>query len=1034
MRVRACRRSLLLAGLLVCGGTRCVAQNSKIFQYFYDNLGQLVKVVDSTGVVIQYVYDPAGNLLQINRSTLGSSTAVAIFNVLPQRGTAGTTVTIQGQGFDPTPANDTVKFNSTLAAVTSATVSQLVTTVPVGAKTGPVSVTVGGVTAQGDVFTVLPRLVSLAVTPANPSISAGRTVQITATGTFDDGTAQDLTTSVNWNSSDLGKARISNALGSQGLVQGIAAGSTTITASSGSVTGSTTLTVTSSVLASIGVSPATPSLALGSKLQFSATATFSDGSAQDLTNVVTWGSSDLTVATISNTPASAGLASALGIGSTSITATSGSVTGSTVLTVTAAPTAIPRFAYLGGLTDSIFIYSVDPVTGQLRANGNVSLGPFGGPSSMAAHPSGKFLYATNGSGNALFGGLSAFTIDSSTGGLTPIYSPQLFAGSADVVVMDPLGRFVYSTSQGYVEGFTIDALGALTPVPGSPFAAGSGQTSLSVDPTGKFLYVTNPGDCSSAGSIAAFRIDPTTGTLTALAGSPFATDICPASVTVHPSGQFLYAITFGAGGAIIPPGISGYAIDSAGVLTPIPGSPFGFTVSVPSPSPLAIDPSGKFAYTTDLSGITAAFAIDSTTGALTPIAGQPFAGLLNGISVAVDPSGQFVYIKERGGTVSICLLDRTTGAFTPVRTVRTNAQAQGATTGDIVFTQGKAPVTYTPKSVYVADSGDNDLSAYTVDALSGALSPITGSPFSAGSSPQSVAVDVRGKLAYLANKASNNISGYTIDQSTGAIIQMTGSAFPAGSSPAAVAIDPSDRFVYVANASSNDISIFNIDPASGNLAPVTSIPSPVVAGTTPVALAIDVNGRYLYVANQGSNNLSQYSIHFDSGAITNLSGSPFQAGTNPVSVAVDPFGRFIYVANKGSGNISGYLHPTFVGLVPVAGSPFGAGSNPVSVTVDPSGRFAFVANQGDNTISTYTIDQNSGALSPVAGSPFAAGTAPSSVSVDVSGKFVYVTNSGSNNVSVFAINSANGALTPVAGSPFASGSGPLSVITTGTIH
>lgn len=1032
MRVRGCCRSLLVASLLVCGGMRCAAQNSITFQYYYDNLGQLIKVVDSTGVVIQYVYDPAGNLLQINRSTLGSSTSLAIFNFLPKQGTAGTTVTIQGQGFDPTPANDIVRFNGAVAAVTLATANQLVTTVPAGAKTGPLSVTVGGVTAQGDVFTVLPRLVSLAVTPANPSISAGRTVQFTATGTFDDGTAQDLTTSVNWNSSNIGVARINNALGSQGLAQGIAAGSTTITAASGSVSGSTTLTVTSSVLASIGVSPATPSLSLASKLQFVATATFSDGSTQDFTRVVTWGSSDVTVASISNTPASAGLATGLGIGSANISATSGSVTGSTVLTVTAAPTAIPRFAYLGGLTDSIFIYSVDPTTGQLRANGNVSLGPFGGPASLAVHPAGKFLYATDSSLNALFGGLSAYSIDSSTGGLTPIYSPQLFPGTASVVVMDPLGRFVYATSLGRVEGFTIDAVGALTPVPGSPFVVGSGQTSLSVDPTGKFLYVTNPGDCSSAGSIAAFRIDPTTGTLTALAGSPFATDICPGSVTVHPSGQFLYAITFGAGGAIIPPGISGYAIDSAGVLTPISGSPFSFNMS--SPSPLAIDPSGKFAYTTDLSGITAAFAIDSTTGALTPIAGQPFAGLLNGISVAVDPSGQFVYIKERGGTVSICLLDRTTGAFTPVRTVRTNAQAQGVTTGDIVFTQGNAPVTYTPKSIYVADSGDNDLSAYTVDALSGALSPITGSPFSAGSSPQSVAVDVRGKLAYLANKASNNISGYTIDQSTGAIIQLTGSAFPAGSSPAAVAIDPSDRFVYVANASSNDISIFNIDPASGNLTPVTNIPSPVVAGTTPVALAIDVNGRYLYVANQGSNNLSQYNIHFDSGAITNLSGSPFQAGTNPVSVAVDPFGRFIYVANKGSGNISGYLHPTFVGLVPVAGSPFGAGSNPVSVTVDPSGRFAFVANQGDNTISTFTIDQNSGALSPVAGSPFAAGTAPSSVSVDVSGKFVYVTNSGSNNVSVFAINSANGVLTPVAGSPFASGSGPLSVITTGTIH
>ncbi len=87
-------------------------------------------------------------------------------------------------------------------------------------------------------------LVSLAVTPANPSIADGTTKQFTATGTYSDGTTQNLTTTAAWSSSYTSVATISNASGSNGLATAVGAGTTTITAASGSVSGSTTLTVT----------------------------------------------------------------------------------------------------------------------------------------------------------------------------------------------------------------------------------------------------------------------------------------------------------------------------------------------------------------------------------------------------------------------------------------------------------------------------------------------------------------------------------------------------------------------------------------------------------------------------------------------------------------------------------------------------------------------------------------------------------------------------------------------------------------------
>jgi YD repeat-containing protein len=112
---------------------------------FYDDLGQLTKVIDPNGNVTTYTYDAVGDILQVSRSAVSSGT-LAIFNFSPQQGPVGGTVTIQGQNFSTTPTNDTVKFNGAAAVVVSATAATLVVMVPTGATTGPISVTLGGTT------------------------------------------------------------------------------------------------------------------------------------------------------------------------------------------------------------------------------------------------------------------------------------------------------------------------------------------------------------------------------------------------------------------------------------------------------------------------------------------------------------------------------------------------------------------------------------------------------------------------------------------------------------------------------------------------------------------------------------------------------------------------------------------------------------------------------------------------------------------------------------------------------------------------
>jgi len=191
-------------------------------------------------------------------------------------------------------------------------------------------------------------LVSIAVTPATPSIAIGVSQQFTATGTFSDGSTRNITTSVTWSSS----AATAAAITSGGKALALAAGTTTITATYGGISGTSILTVTSVTLVSIAVTPVTPSIAIGAIKQFTATGTFSDKSTQDITASVTWNSSSPAIATIT----SAGLATGVAPGTVSITATSGTVVAYTTLTVTSVTLVSIAFnqtttSIAGGTTD-----------------------------------------------------------------------------------------------------------------------------------------------------------------------------------------------------------------------------------------------------------------------------------------------------------------------------------------------------------------------------------------------------------------------------------------------------------------------------------------------------------------------------------------------------------------------------------------------------------------------------------------------------------------------------------------------------------
>jgi YD repeat-containing protein len=198
MRPRRRARCVALVALLaiVIAALPARGQQANV-NYVYDALGRLIAVIDQQGDVGVYNYDAVGNLLSIERVNVsGLSGSVAISLVTPNRGMVGATVTVFGKGFSATPSQNAVAFNSTSATVTEAEPNRLVTTVPVGATTGSITVTapLGNATSPS-AFTVISVTGPLTLAPATALVLPNRTQQFAAT--LNGSATSDVTWTVN---------------------------------------------------------------------------------------------------------------------------------------------------------------------------------------------------------------------------------------------------------------------------------------------------------------------------------------------------------------------------------------------------------------------------------------------------------------------------------------------------------------------------------------------------------------------------------------------------------------------------------------------------------------------------------------------------------------------------------------------------------------------------------------------------------------------------------------------------------------------
>jgi 6-phosphogluconolactonase len=290
------------------------------------------------------------------------------------------------------------------------------------------------------------------------------------------------------------------------------------------------------------------------------------------------------------------------------------------------------------------------------------------------------------------------------------------------IALHPSTNFLYvaNLTSNTVSGFSLDhTSGFLTPVGTAltPISTGPSPIALSVNPGGQFLYVLNQGDAT----ISIYAIDPVRGILTST-GPAFSTGLTnPQGMLISP-GSFLYIIA-GTAGSTTANAISVFSIGSDGALTPAAG---GFTAAANSTlSGMTTDPKGQFMYVADSANNNVHSLSIDASGALSEVAGSPFAAGTQPVAVAVNGAGTFVYVSNSGSN-NVSAYTANSGVLT--EDAGSPFPTQG--TGTVVATQpGFLLVDATNTFLFVANQGGRSIASFGINAADGTLVPVSTSPF-----------------------------------------------------------------------------------------------------------------------------------------------------------------------------------------------------------------------------------------------------------------------------------------------------------------
>ncbi len=297
--------------------------------------------------------------------------------------------------------------------------------------------------------------------------------------------------------------------------------------------------------------------------------------------------------------------------------------------------------------------------------------------------------------------ISGFLQNTTTGVLTTATGSPFSAGSfaAKACALNTTNRLLFvAQANNSLSSYTVDT--SAVPAASSSVATAGIPSGIAVGGN-SFVYVTN----SSTNNISGFSFT-SSGAMTALTGFPFATNVAPGAVIVHPNGRFLYVGSQQAGT------VQALSVDTSGGLAALVNG----TITLPSgmPTGFAFSPDGNFLLVADSAKEIRSYSVGSS-GLLTEIAGSPLATPVAFSTIAVTPNGRFAYAVGQGD-MNVYGFTLSNGLLTAINTTAVGTQPSS--------------VAVDPSGAFllVANTGSSNLSVFAMDSNSGALQVTTGSP------------------------------------------------------------------------------------------------------------------------------------------------------------------------------------------------------------------------------------------------------------------------------------------------------------------
>lgn len=346
---------------------------------------------------------------------------------------------------------------------------------------------------------------------------------------------------------------------------------------------------------------------------------------------------------------------------------------------------------------------------------------------------------------------------------------------------------------------------------------------------------------------------------------------------------------------------------------------------------------------------------------------------------------------------------------------------------DVVVTVGStasSPLPFAvllPRTVYVGNdnaSPNTSVSAYAMDDT-GMLTALTGSPYLTGDAQSSYGGDSSMVVLHRGTRrlfvtGNGAVAVFDIDAVTGELAAVTGSPFDIGSARMfGLTVDAAGEYLYVTGLDSDDIAVLSIDTA-GALTPVSGSP---FASLAPVTAHL-LQGETLLAAANEQQELYVYTIDAGTKALTPVTSSPFAIAETFTSQA-NPAGTRIYV--PGATTLEAYDVDAAGAVTAVAGSPLAVTADTLhSIELTADGARLYAGEYGGDDLFVFDIDTATGAPTELATSPFVINAGSGNLgAMDFTRNdaFLVIVHESANEISVVSI-ATDGTPTEITGSPF----------------